>query len=404
MYAFQLGSTVLNGQMLLYLAFGFCGYLTLRYRPPRVNNDQAPSWHEAAGSAFLLWLAVWKLSPVLIDYETTIGNLGSLLFLDGGAMGQLLAAVAVVVYVVYRANRQGWPLPSSAEAIVRYLAGGTAAYQAALLVIGIDPPLYPALTLAWTLAFASFAGWRYRRGHAASLLPGAVYLLGLASLAFASEHRLSLVFTLSSFQVACLALAAWMAGIGGDGGASAARRVSRVSVSLLTIGLIIVSIYDAAAERPAARSATELAETSDAPTGLHRGELAPDFELKDSEGRTVKLSDYRGRRVIVNFWASWCPPCRAEMPHMQRFYEKHGNEAVLLSVNLTALESSGDAARRFADKRGLTFPIALDANGVVEERYKISAYPTTYVLDERGVTDDIVVGPMTLDFMETLLR
>ncbi|MFD0671271.1 redoxin domain-containing protein [Cohnella sp. GCM10027633] len=401
MYAFQLGSTVLNGQLLLYIAFGICGYLSLRYWPARVNNDQTRQLQEAAGSAFLLWLAVWKLSPLLIDYESTVSNFGSLLFLDGGAMGQLLAGIAVVVFAVYQANRRGWPLPLLAEGTIRYIAGGTAAYQAALLVIGIDPPLFPALTLGWTIAFATFASLRRRPGSAAGAMPGAVYLIGLALLAFGSEHRLTIILSMSSLQWFCLALAAWIANVSRGEDADGPAKLRRAVVPLLALATIAFSLLYSNIGFTADRSGEQ---TKGMQTGLRRDEIAPGFELQDLQGNTVRLSDYRGRRVILNFWASWCPPCRAEMPHMQRFYEKHGNEAVLLSVNLTALESSADVAKRFADKRGLTFPIALDAQGDVEDLYEISAYPTTYVLDERGVTDDVIVGPMTFDFMETLLK
>lgn len=80
-------------------------------------------------------------------------------------------------------------------------------------------------------------------------------------------------------------------------------------------------------------------DPEDLPVGLEKGNLAPDFELTDMEGSPVKLSDYRGKAVLLNFWASWCPPCRAEMPHMEKLYNKYKDENFdILAVNLTNTE------------------------------------------------------------------
>lgn len=398
MYAFQIGSTVLNGQMLLYIAFGIFGYMTLQYWTKRHDTEYAKSLLDTAFTSFILWLTVWKLSPLLLDFQTTTGNLSSLLFLDGGAMGQLLAGASVSVFAVSRANKHAWPAAFLGDAIAVYVAGGTVAYQAALLMIGIDPFLPTVLTLVWAAAYAV-----YVLSHRSTGL-SALLLAGLALLAFTSEHRLTLLFSLSSLQLVCLALALWIAGMSPVRTSKAAGQLRRAAVPLLAALAIAYGVYDSASPDRKSIDA-DAAEISATPIGLQRGELAPDFALTDTEGRVVRLSDYRGRRVILNFWASWCPPCRAEMPHMQRFYEKYaGEDVALVSVNLTALESSSDAAERFAAKRALTFPIALDTNGDTEDLYRISSYPTTYVLNENGVTDDIIVGPMTLDFMETLLR
>ncbi|MDS8854824.1 TlpA disulfide reductase family protein, partial [Streptococcus pneumoniae] len=85
--------------------------------------------------------------------------------------------------------------------------------------------------------------------------------------------------------------------------------------------------------------------------GLSQGQTAPDFTLTDQNGDTVKLSDYRGKKVILNFWATWCPPCRAEMPHMQEFHENNTDgDVVILAVNLTAQDNGEEAIRSFIDE------------------------------------------------------
>ncbi len=117
--------------------------------------------------------------------------------------------------------------------------------------------------------------------------------------------------------------------------------------------------------------------------------LAEDFELTDLEGNTVKLSDYRGKIVFLNFWATWCGPCQKEMPEFNeanKVFENNG-DAVLLAVNLTTGGARGeteDKVRKFMDSNGYTMKVLLDKTGKVADRYKIYAIPTTYVIDKNG--------------------
>nr|WP_258436066.1 TlpA disulfide reductase family protein [Heyndrickxia coagulans] len=123
------------------------------------------------------------------------------------------------------------------------------------------------------------------------------------------------------------------------------------------------------------------------------GEKAPDFALTNLSGQTVKLSDFKGRTVILNFWASWCPPCKAEMPDMQRFYEKNPDVAVL-AVNLTNTETNENAPLDFVKKNGLAFQILFDMDGSVGTLYKTVTIPTTYFIDAEGTIIRKIIGPM----------
>lgn len=140
-------------------------------------------------------------------------------------------------------------------------------------------------------------------------------------------------------------------------------------------------------------------------TGITKGDVAPDFELVSLQGESVKLSDFRGKRVILNFWATWCPPCRAEMPDMQKYYEFSGeaDNTVILGVNVTKTESNPDRVHEFADKHGITFPILLDESSEVTNTYEVVAYPTSFFIDE-GVIRYKKVGPMNLEFMRNQVR
>lgn len=130
---------------------------------------------------------------------------------------------------------------------------------------------------------------------------------------------------------------------------------------------------------------------------LETGKKVPDFTLHTLEGKEVTLSDYRGEKVLINFWATWCPPCRAEMPDMQEFYERH--DVNILAVNLTQSEASLNDVESFVKEYNLTFPILLDKNMDVSNNYSIQPIPTSFFIDEEGVLQSIRLGAMTYDYM-----
>jgi peroxiredoxin len=133
--------------------------------------------------------------------------------------------------------------------------------------------------------------------------------------------------------------------------------------------------------------------------GLSVGDIAPDFELTTLDGETVRLSDYRGKRVFINFWATWCPPCRAEMPDMQKLYEEKEVDVEILAVNITESEKNEKDVTDFVKDFGLTFPILMDVNSVVSTTYKVQAYPTSYMIDSSGRIQLIAPGAMNHEFM-----
>ncbi|WP_264739135.1 peroxiredoxin family protein [Cytobacillus firmus] len=130
-------------------------------------------------------------------------------------------------------------------------------------------------------------------------------------------------------------------------------------------------------------------------TGLGIGLKAPDFELKNLQGETVKLSDYSGKKVMLNFWATWCPPCKAEMPDIQKFYTQRGNEIVILAVNI---DPQSDVAG-FAEEMRVNFPILLDVNEKASNDYQIITIPTTFFIDEEGIIRNKYLSAMSLEIM-----
>nr|WP_239587423.1 redoxin domain-containing protein [Bacillus pakistanensis] len=139
---------------------------------------------------------------------------------------------------------------------------------------------------------------------------------------------------------------------------------------------------------------------------LDEGSMAPDFTLTTLDGQTVSLSDYKGKKVIINFWATWCPPCRAEMPHMQNFYEEASEKenVEILAVNVTDLDKGEKAINQFVSEYKLTFPILLDKEGNVSGRYQAVAFPTSYIIDTQGKISKKIIGPMNEEMMVDLVK
>ncbi|WP_042470211.1 peroxiredoxin family protein [Bacillus ndiopicus] len=132
-------------------------------------------------------------------------------------------------------------------------------------------------------------------------------------------------------------------------------------------------------------------------------EQAADFTLEALDGTKISLSDFKGQKVVLNFWATWCPPCKAEMPHLQNFHENNENSDVkLLAVNLTASDSVSNAVD-FVDAYELTFPVLLDVDGEVGQLYEVITIPTTYFIDEDGNIVEKFIGALDEETMENII-
>lgn len=133
--------------------------------------------------------------------------------------------------------------------------------------------------------------------------------------------------------------------------------------------------------------------------GLEKGQFAPDFTLYSLQGEPLTLSELRGKRVVLNFWATWCPPCEAEMPHMQKYYEKYRKEdnVEIVGVNMTYANEKLDRVEQFLKSYDITFPIVLEQTEAVAFQYEILTMPTTYMIDTAGKIQKQIIGPLDLD-------
>ncbi|KZR58726.1 peroxiredoxin family protein [Pseudobacillus badius] len=141
--------------------------------------------------------------------------------------------------------------------------------------------------------------------------------------------------------------------------------------------------------------------------GLKKDDIAPDFQLKDLSGEMISLHDYKGKKVLLNFWASWCPPCKEEMPYIQKYYEEDANASnvEVVTVNMTKYEQGDiEKVREFIEQYKLSFPVLLDTHGEVMDLYNVRVFPTTYIINESGKITDVASFPLDDEIIEKLIN
>ncbi|PJN88816.1 redoxin domain-containing protein [Bacillus sp. mrc49] len=173
--------------------------------------------------------------------------------------------------------------------------------------------------------------------------------------------------------------------------------LKKIIASVLLLSLIGIAIVQAMDNEPNNHG------KKDSLGGLKIGAKAPNFTLETLDGKQVELADYKGKKVMLNFWATWCPPCKKEMPDMEQYTKQAGDDAVVLAVNI---DPENDV-RSFVKENKITFTIPLDSNSAknpVNEQYKVLSIPTTYFIDKKGKISHKVVSAMQLKDMERYMN
>lgn len=347
MNVIKLGPLLLNVELLSFIFSALAGYLVVKYRLRQVHDKESSS--DKYISAVVIGFVVWKLSLFLFDPASVIQYPMSLLYFSGGDKGLVLGIAAALVYIWWRSRQDSTSLHINIDVLIPGLLAGIGLYQLLQLTLTRTAILFHSLIALFALSAALL--WLFKKK---------------VSLAWFLQKRNGLIL------LAAILLAAWV-------------------------------VYDNIEARQAEIEAGRQQLTAgEAQVGIKRGNAAPDFELTDLDGNPVRLSDYAGKKVVLNFWATWCPPCRAEMPHMEKIYKK-GEDTVVLAVNLTHTEESSGDAQAFAQEYQLSFPVVLDQDGSVSGRYRIVAYPTSYIIDSQGIIRDIYQGAINDETMSKAL-
>ena len=146
--------------------------------------------------------------------------------------------------------------------------------------------------------------------------------------------------------------------------------------------------------QPAANQTTPTTNVSQPPVpiGINVGNQAIDFQVKSLNGTSVKLSDFRGKPVLLNFWATWCGPCRSEVPYLQQIYDTYSaNGLVMMPVEVG---ENSTAIKDFMTSLNITLPVLSDPDKTVAKAYSITAIPTTLLIDKNGIIRAIKIGVM----------
>jgi len=344
----QLGSLVLNMDLLIYLIAGVTSVLAVRLRSRGQSNKELLLSY--AWNTMIIWMIIWKGSLLLFDPMSVIRNPQTLLFFDGGTKGFWLATLVAISYIGYRYKvKLGY-------------------YQAATLIV--------IMISGWTLIFSA------------------------AQIFLTSSTQLTYYVTLLLSFVVLLLLQ------------NPTRKVTiRYTVQLLSLAFVIGLLGSIANDQIqdgifSDRTSTPLVDKENqAVIGIRNGQSAPNFQLTDLQGNSANLADYRGQKVIINFWTTWCRVCRAEMPHIEKLYEHYKNEDVtILSVNVTSQERNERDVEQYVEERLLSFPIILDTTGSVSKQYRVAAYPTTFILDEAGIIQKQQVGAISFESMRKAIK
>lgn len=135
--------------------------------------------------------------------------------------------------------------------------------------------------------------------------------------------------------------------------------------------------------------------------GLSIGQKAPNITATALNGKSIDLSAYKGKKVIINFWAVWCPPCKAEIPDLVKFHKEHHSEVEIIGVNIESTKSQVDD---FIKQFGISYPIIMDKKESISDQYQIQPIPTTYFINEKGIIYHKQIGALSYNDLKNIVK
>jgi len=184
-------------------------------------------------------------------------------------------------------------------------------------------------------------------------------------------------------------------------------KILKLLIWVLLFAVLMVGTYvlynnlSARMEMPGLATQPVMEETVAGEETQAEANLAPDFTVYDIDGNPHKLSDFRGKPVLLNFWASWCGPCKSEMPEFQNYYEKYGADVHFVIVNLTdGAQETVESASSYIETEGYTFPVYYDTDMEGAYTYGVSAVPVSYFIDAEGNFVAWAQGALSADMLQ----
>ncbi|WP_153462611.1 MULTISPECIES: TlpA disulfide reductase family protein [Sediminibacillus] len=180
--------------------------------------------------------------------------------------------------------------------------------------------------------------------------------------------------------------------------------IKKVTAVILLLTLIVIFIYNVT-DNGEKTNMDQLANDHASANNLKAGQAAPDLSLPSLEEKQIKLSDFKGKKILLNFWATWCGPCKEEIPALEQLKQEYGNEVEILAVNATATELEGiEKVRSFKEQANVSFRILLDKDSKAVDTYRVLNIPTSYFIGSDGNIKETVTGPMSYEYMENTLK